>query len=101
MAFDVKGDLNVCRTQTSKRTDEQLVDETLAANRMIVRHEAHWATFDGGASDREVELPDATTLPEGWQMVIQNDGTTNDINVREFNATSYTGTVLQQMALEV
>jgi hypothetical protein len=89
----VRGDLDVCRTVTSKRTDEALVDETLTANRQIVRHEAHWMLLDGGVADREVELPDATTLPEGWQIVVQNDGSTNVINVREYNATSYTGAI--------
>ena len=91
----VQGDLAVCRTVTSKRTDEALVQEVLAGNRQIIRHEAHWASFDGGVADRDIELPDATTLPEGWQQVIYNDGATNDLNVREYNATSYTGTILR------
>jgi len=89
----VRGDLEVCRTLTAKRADEALVDETLTGNRQIIRHEAHWALLNGGLVDREVELPDATTLPTGWQQVIQNDGATNVINVREFNSTSYTGAI--------
>ena len=96
MAHKIKGDLAVCRTATSKRSDEQLVDETLAADRAIVRHEAHWALFDGGLADRVVELPDATTLPEGWQIVVQNDGATNNLDVADYDG-SFTGTVLQQL----
>ena len=96
MAHKIKGDLEVCRTATSKRSDEQLVDETLAADRAIVRHEAHWALFDGGAANRVVELPDATTLPEGWQQVIQNDGATNTLDVADYDGT-FTGTTLQQI----
>lgn len=97
MAFSVKGDLEVCRTVTSKRSDEQLVDETLAADRAIIRHEAHWALFDGGLVDRVIELPDATTLPEGWQQVVQNDGATNSLEIRDYDGT-FTGTLLDTQA---
>ena len=93
----VRGDLEVCRTVTSVRTDEQLVDETLTADRAVTRHEAHWMLLDGGSADRVVELPDATTLPEGWQEVIQNDGTTNVLEVRDYDG-SFTGTLLDTQA---
>lgn len=99
MAFEIKGDLRVCRTAITKRTDEGLVSETLTGDRLIDRHESHWASFDGGASDRSIELPDATTLPEGWQQIVHNTGGTNNLEVREFNSTSHTGTILETIGV--
>lgn len=92
----LRGDLQVSRDITSYRTNQTLVVENLAANRAVDRYDAWWLSLDGGGLARTVELPDATTLPLGWEVVVDNesDAAAEDISVRSYDG-SFTGTLLK------
>lgn len=72
--MDVKGDLDVCRTLTARRANLGLQETAaLAAALDIEMHSAQYqyvATDTLG--DENVNMPDATTLPEGWAVTIDN-----------------------------
>jgi len=86
MAKEVKGDLNVKRTlDADRRVNEGLkqTDDLDAALDLGI-HCEKWQrieTDDLGAQN--VDLPDATTISEGWQVVIENFGGTDALNVRD------------------
>lgn len=81
---EIKGDLRVRRTMSAdRRANEGLNQETLAADRVVVLHDYSWLSLDGAAADRAITLPDATTLTQGWKIVIHNVGTTNNLNVTD------------------
>ena len=82
--MEVKGDLKVRRTLIAdRRADQGLLVQTLAGNYTAVRHDYHWLSFDAGGADRNVTLPDATTLPLGWRIVVHNTGVANLLNVKD------------------
>jgi hypothetical protein len=82
--MEVKGDLWVRRTGIfDRRADQGLHAEALSGNRTVVRHDYHWLALNGGAAGRDVTLPDATTLPLGWRIVIQNTGTTDVLSLKD------------------
>ena len=85
--MDVKGVLNV-----SRRVNSGLKKLTLTANYDVIGIDYEWLSIDPGGLDRDVVLPDATTLPNGWKINIQNisDGS-EDILVKD----NSTGTLLR------
>ena len=83
--MEVKGDLFVRRTGIfDRRADQALIEPAaLAATRSLLRHSHYWqrlTTDDLGVE--KVALPDATTLPEGWTVVVDNAGSTERPNGR-------------------
>lgn len=85
--MNVKGDLVVSRTgQFGRRANEGLNGEVLAADRAVVIHDYAVLELDGGAADRNVVLPDATTLPNGWKLGVHNYGATNSLVVQDNSA---------------
>jgi hypothetical protein len=89
-----KGDLDVSREVNSKRSNEALSTITITANRLIDRYDQAWMAVDASATNRVIELPDASGLPVGWKVVIHNISATADLEVRSFDG-SFTGTVLK------
>lgn len=90
----IRGDLVVTRQIDSVRSNEALVAETLAADRAVDAYESAWMSLDPDGADREIELPDATTLPNGWKVVVQHSGAADNLNVRDYDGT-FTGTLLK------
>ena len=84
MAHEIKGDLEVCRTGNfGRRANQGLIQPAdLTAARTLVK-DSHWwqrlQTNNLGVQD--VQLPDATTLPEGWSVTIENYGSVDAIDV--------------------
>jgi len=89
MAKEVKGDLRVKRTlDADRRVNEGLIQPAaLDAERILDLHSHKWqrlTTDDLG--EQTVTLPDATTLSEGWMVIIQNFGSTDSLNVKDDQA---------------
>lgn len=81
---EVKGDLRVRRTlQADRRADEGLNSETLAGNRAVVRDDYAILNLNPNGANRDVTLPDATTLPLGWKIRIRNSGGANNLVVKD------------------
>lgn len=63
------------RTATfDRRADQGLAKATISTSEVLTRHSAHWQSLTSSTSNDLVVLPDATTLPEGWAVIIQNVG---------------------------
>lgn len=86
----LKGDLFISREINSKRSNEGLNTEALAADRAVLRYDNAWLRLDGSTTDYVVELPDATTLPVGWKVIVHNMGSTNSLTVKDYDGT-FTG----------
>lgn len=90
----LKGDLEISREVNSKRSNERLTSETLAADRLVDAFETAWLSIDPDGADRVIELPDATALPNGWKQIVQHAGAANNLEVRSYDGT-FTGTLLK------
>lgn len=90
----VKGDLDISREVNSKRSNESLIAETLAADRAVDPYESAWMSLDPDGADRNIELPDATTLVNGWKVIVQHAGSADDLLVLDYDGT-FTGTLLK------
>lgn len=74
MATEIKGDLDVCRTvNVARRVNQGLNAETITAAEQLEIHSAWWQSLSAAAG-QDVILPDATTLTNGWQVVVCADG---------------------------
>jgi hypothetical protein len=78
---EVRGDQNIGRDQSvgrtgtfAKRADQGLNDQTISTSLVLTRHAEYYQLLNATTSNDLVVLPDATTLPEGWEVVILNDG---------------------------
>lgn len=81
---EIKGDYRVRRTMSAdRRANEGLSQQTLTADYAADVNDYSWLTLDGGVADRAITLPDATTLTQGWKLVVHNVGTTNNLNVTD------------------
>lgn len=82
--MDVKGDLDVCRTITARRADLGLQDTSaLAADLDIERHSAfHQRIATDNLGTKDVNMPDATTLPEGWSLMVSNYSASDSLSVK-------------------
>lgn len=82
--MDVKGDLRIRRTlQVDRRADEALSNETLVAHRTVVRHDYKFLNLDPNGANRNVVLPDATTLPLGWEISVRHSGSANNLVIQD------------------
>ena len=68
--MQIKGDITVKRTGIfDRRADQGLAVQTISGTLTLVRHDAYWQDVTAtGAQD--VVLPVATTLPKGWEIVV-------------------------------
>lgn len=91
--MEIKGDLRVRRTlQADRRVDSALSNETLAGNRTVSRNDYAMLNLDPNGANRNVVLPDATTLPLGWTILVRHSGSADDLVVQD-NAASTLKTI--------
>jgi hypothetical protein len=77
MAMKIKGDLQVCRTvDAARRVNQGLADNNLSSALNLTPHSAYWQRANASTS-QDVNLPDATTLSNGWKVVVEASGTAN------------------------
>ena len=82
MAYEIKGDLLIKRTGIfERRADQGLRSVTITAPETLTRHSAYWQSISA-ETEQNVTMPDATTLPNGWAIVIHASGTAG-LNVRD------------------
>ncbi len=87
MAMKIKGDLQVCRTiDAARRVNEGLESTTMTGALTLDLHSAFWQRGSAAAS-QDVNLPDATTLNNGWQIVVEASGAA-DLDVKNDGGTS-------------
>ena len=85
MAFEIKGDLDVCRTiNAARRVNQGLNNETITAAEQLEVHSAWWQNLSAAAA-QDVVLPDATGLVNGWSVVVCADGA-GTLTVKTFDA---------------
>lgn len=95
--MEIKGDLRVRRLiDADRRVNQGMTTPAVLTAELTLDDIAYWwyrvATDDNGPQD--VRLPDATTVPNGWQVVVQNSGNVDAIDV--INQTA--GTTLKTIA---
>jgi len=72
---EFRGDVNVKRTLVAdRRVDQGLNDETISTSVVLTRHAEYFQKLNATTGNNLAVLPDATTLPNGWEVVILNDG---------------------------
>jgi hypothetical protein len=82
MTYEIKGDLQVKRTIIAdRRVDQGLNAAVIVGAETLVRHSANWQALSA-AGAQDVNLPDATTLPEGWRVVVHANGAA-DLTVKD------------------
>lgn len=81
MSHKFKGDISITRAiYAARRSDEGLIDKgALTGNVTLTEFDHAWQTMDPNGSDRDVTLPDATTLEIGWQLRLHNNGSANNL----------------------
>jgi len=68
--MDRRGDYKVGRTVIAdRRVDQGATSENLSSTKQISRHDFKWLRFTA-TSTQDVILPDAQTLPNGWEIII-------------------------------
>jgi hypothetical protein len=73
---EIRGDMNVKRTLVAdRRVDEGLNDQNITTSLALVRHAEKYQRLNASAGNDLVVLPDATTLLNGWEVIIINNGT--------------------------
>jgi hypothetical protein len=86
MAEIIKGDLSVLRSiQAGRRVNETGFTQALIGSLVLDKYAYGWYNLTA-AAPQDVILPDATTLIEGWQVVINNKDTTNALTVKDGGA---------------
>jgi hypothetical protein len=72
--MEIKGDITVKRTGIFERRADQglLSNYALGASATLVRNCARWQDLGSTASNVDIIMPDATQLPKGWEVVINN-----------------------------
>lgn len=81
--MEIKGDLNVCRTlDVGRRANQALIRKTITAQESLSVHSHYWQELTA-ASAQDVVLPDATTLNNGWEVVVRAVNAT--LNVKTYD----------------
>lgn len=70
MAHEIKGDQNVCGNIESERSNERLTAKTITATESLTARSRAIQILTA-ASAQDVILPDATTLENGWRVVVK------------------------------
>lgn len=91
--MEFKGDIEIVRTGVfGRRADQGLNADTITGDETsLVRHSAYWQSLSA-ENDQDVNLPDATTLPNGWEVVIHATGAA-DLKVKDDTSADTIGTV--------
>ena len=76
--MEVKGVLNV-----SRRVNQGLKKVDLNDDYLLTSLAHAWHSLDPDGADRIVSLPDATTLQEGWSVVVHHNGSDNLLTVQD------------------
>ena len=85
--MEVKGDMQVKRTGIfDRRADQGLRQATIVGADTLTRHSAWWQSLSA-AAPQDVNLPDATTLPNGWAVVVFASGA-SDLTVKDNGGTT-------------
>lgn len=72
--MQIKGDLTVKRTLIAdRRVDNGLKASVITGAEVLTRHSAYWQSLSA-AAPQDCTLPDATTLPNGWAVVVYASG---------------------------
>jgi len=83
MAHVFKGDIKVGRTGIfDRRADQGLLASAISTALAITRHDARWQDITASGGTQIVNLPDATLLPNGWEVVI-NAQPGDDLDVQD------------------
>ena len=79
------GDLNVNRDISSNRNNEALNDIVIGGGSyVILETDPKTINFTTSVGNTVARLPDATTLPEGWEIqIVNNDSSTEVLNVED------------------
>lgn len=87
MAHTIQGDLLIKRTGTAeRRLNQGLSRETLTGQRAVIENDYAWLDISN-ASTQDVVLPDATTLANGWEIVVSTQaGSAASVNVMSYDA---------------
>ena len=84
--MEIKGDLQVCRTiDAGRRVNQGLRETTITGQEDLEIHSHYWQRLDSVAT-QDVVLPDATTLPVGWAIVVE--ALTSNKDVKTYDATT-------------
>lgn len=95
----VKGDLDVLRSITSLRSDQTVVS-TSSTSRAVTRNDYGIIRFTGSSpSTFTVNDVNTNSFPNGWRLLIVNDGTSS-VTVND-NAASLITTVTQGLSVEI
>jgi hypothetical protein len=89
MAQTVYGDLNVKRSIIAdRRVNQGLSKETISGVRAVTINDYAWLQIIN-SSTQDVVLPDATTLSNGFTIVVMADAASGaSVNVKTYNATT-------------
>ena len=82
-----QGDVQVKRTlNVDRRVNQGLSKETLVAARTVTINDFAWLQIIN-ASTQDVVLPDATSLTEGWDIIVMADTSSGaSVNVKTYHA---------------
>jgi len=89
--MDVQGDLNVLRTGNfSRRANQGSTSVSgISSTQSLDEHSFWWNRMEtDGNGVQDVVLPDATSLAEGWQVVVDNIGSVDSLDVKTFDSTT-------------
>jgi hypothetical protein len=86
MSQQIKGDLDVARTLNARRANAGLENRVIAAPENVAIHDPSWLGLSA-TSVQDAVLPDATTLPNGWEVTLTANGAAN-IAVKSYHATT-------------
>jgi hypothetical protein len=73
MGQKIQGNLSVLNVADARRLNQGLNAETISAQKELLANAQHWQALSA-ASGQDVVLPDASTLPNGWRVIIQAAG---------------------------
>jgi hypothetical protein len=80
---NIKGDLNVSRTiQVGRRSNQAAQTKNLTTTETLDKNSYYWNNFTSTGA-QNVDLPDATTLNLGWDVVVNNMDGTDTLTVRD------------------
>lgn len=87
MPQSIYGDLSVKRTvNADRRVNQGLSKETITGARSVAINDYAWLQIIN-ATTQDVVLPDATTLTEGWSIVVMADAISGaSVNVKSYHA---------------
>lgn len=73
MSQKIQGDLEVARTLSARRANLGMEARTITAQESLAAHDPQWVRLSAAAAQDAV-LPDATSLPNGWSIVLEANG---------------------------